>query len=150
MSDTPPSQEPDTTAASGDGLEQPVVEAKPNVTERPDEPSWEASVDPNSETEVSEPKEKGLAVSDAERVELDGRKEFFRLRKLWSHWIVGWITALIVFNILLTFAVGLGFFDFAEYQWFVIAVTVETFLQIVGMGYIAVHFLFSNVKPTVK
>lgn len=150
MSDTPPLRERDGTAASGEGSGGPTVEAELAVTEQADKPSWEASVDPDSETEVSEEKAKGLAVSDAERVELDGRKEFFHLRKLWSHWIIGWITALIAFNVFLTFAVGLCVLDFAQYQWFVIAVTVETFLQIVGMGYIAVHFLFSNVKPTAK
>lgn len=78
------------------------------------------------------------------RIKARGLSEFFELRKGWSHWIIGWITALIAFNVAITMAVGLSYLDFSEYQWFITAVTVETFLQIVGMGYIAVRFLFGN------
>lgn len=101
-------------------------------------------VKPGTETETSARKSAGVAIGEAERVELDGRKSFFDLRKNWSCWIIAWISILILFNIALTGLVGYGVLDFANYQWFITAITVETFLQIVGMGYIAVRFLFSN------
>lgn len=95
---------------------------------------------------VDEDHEKNRAVRAAERehVEINGRRAFFRLRSKWSWWIVIWISSLIIFNASLTYMVGANHLDFKEYQWFITAVTVETFLQIVGMGYIAVKFLFSN------
>ncbi|TMJ20133.1 MAG: hypothetical protein E6G92_10370 [Alphaproteobacteria bacterium] len=86
------------------------------------------------------------AVVDAARqeVETGGRKGFFDLRNRWSSAIIVWISILIMFNAALTVLVGLGGLDFREYHWFITAVTVETFLQIVALGAIAVRFLFSS------
>jgi hypothetical protein len=81
-------------------------------------------------------------------IEAKGREDFFQLRIKWSNWIIGWITSLILFNCALAFFVGLGRLNFQDYKWFITAVTVETFLQIVGMGYIAVRFLFSHSEST--
>ena len=97
-----------------------------------------------TESEVSPGKERGVSLAEGEKVELDGRKKFFALRTTWSHWIIGWITALVAFNVLLTAFVGFGWLDFSEYEWFVTAVTIETFLQIIGLGVIAVKYLFSD------
>ena len=97
-----------------------------------------------TETETSDRKERGVSAAEAERVELDGRRKFFQLRSSWSNWMIGWITALIAFNVILTLLVGLGCLDFTNYQWFVTAVTIETFLQIVALGAIAVKYLFSD------
>lgn len=79
-------------------------------------------------------------------VRVRGLSEFYDLRKKWSRWIIIWISVLILFNGALAVAVGREILDFKEYQWFISAVTVETFLQIVGMGYVAVKFLFSEPK----
>ncbi|OBY24202.1 hypothetical protein [Leisingera sp. JC1] len=79
-------------------------------------------------------------------IKTQGLREFYDLRKKWSGWIIFWISALITFNAILAVLVGAGALDFREYQWFISAVTVETFLQIVGMGYVAVKFLFSEPK----
>ena len=102
---------------------------------------------------VDEPSEAtgDLSTLDVEKiwVEVEGRKQFFNLQKLWSRWIIIWITCLIIFNTILTVLVGLGWLDFKATPWFVTAVTVETFLQVVGLGYVAARFLFSSgVKPT--
>ena len=79
-------------------------------------------------------------------MEVEGRKQFFNLQKLWSRWIIIWITGLIIFNTILTLLVGSGRLDFKSTPWFVTAVTVETFLQVVGLGYVAARFLFSSEK----
>lgn len=104
------------------------------------------SVKIDTKTETSPRKEAGLAVATSEGVELDGRRRFLDLRDKWSNWIIGWISALIAFNILLTILVGSGYLDFENYQWFITAVTIETFLQIVALGAIAVKYLFSDSK----
>ncbi|UMM63148.1 hypothetical protein [Aristophania vespae] len=80
----------------------------------------------------------------AERVEIEGRVKFFELREKWSRGIANWITFQIVSNIMLTFLVGWGCLNFKDYKWFITSVTIETFLQIVGMGYVAVKYLFSS------
>lgn len=85
-------------------------------------------------------------LADMERVEIDGKRKYYKLREKWSGWIIKWITGLILFNCSLAVAVGLGKLDFLKYEWFITIVTVETFLQIVGMGYVAVKFLFSDTS----
>lgn len=89
---------------------------------------------------------KDLAEAEAElaRTNVRGRKEFFDLRKRWSKAILIWISVLIGFNALITLAVGIGCLNFQNYEWFITAVTVETFLQVVGLGYVAVRYLFSD------
>lgn len=94
--------------------------------------------------DTNAPKEAGILEAEQARVEVDGRKQYYALRNDWSGYIACWITALILFNAGLTVGVGTEIFSFTDMQSFVTAVTVETFLQIVGMGYIAVKYLFSN------
>lgn len=97
-----------------------------------------------SEQDDFENKSAGLLAAKREEIEQKGLREYYDLRKIWSNWIIGWICFLILFHAGLTIAVGLKSLDFVNFEWFVTAVTVETFLQVVGMGLIAVKFLFSN------
>lgn len=83
-----------------------------------------------------------VCAADRERVELDGRRAFFKLRWQWSCAVMVWISCFLLFHITLTVAVGLGWLDFLQYQWLIPLITVENFLQIVGMGYVVVRFLY--------
>lgn len=103
-----------------------------------------------SPRDTSEEKERGILAALAEKVELEGRKNFFQLRSKWSSAIMGWIFILIIFNIGLTISVGVGWLDFDDNRWFLTTVTVETFLQVVGLGYIAVRYLFSDGVSLLK
>lgn len=80
--------------------------------------------------------------AEAKAIELKGREDFFKLRKKWSCAIIVWISTLIVVNAVIIFGVGLELVDFRDYYSLVFAVVVENFLQIVGMGYIIVQFLY--------
>lgn len=100
----------------------------------------EKPTDPGKKAELDEAR--------AKAVEIDGREKFFGLRDNWSTIIMVWITSLILFNIALTVAVGAGWLDFTNMQWFITTVLVETFLQTVGLGYIAVKYLFSDKPPS--
>ena len=82
-----------------------------------------------------------------ETVEIEGRKSFYWLRTKWSWAIVVWLTILIVFNCALAILVGAGRLDYTKYQWFITAVTVETFLQVIGLAVLAVRYLFSDARP---
>ena len=99
-----------------------------------------------ADSPVEEDKGKAVALREGamEAVELDGRRKFYSLRTKWSWVIVFWTTTLIWFNCYLAYKIGTDQWKFVEYKWFITAVTVETFLQIVGMGYVAVRFLFSR------
>lgn len=78
------------------------------------------------------------------RVEIEGRQQFFGLRGDWSFWIILWISAQLVFQIVLTGCLGLAWLDFKAYPYFLPIVTIQTFLQIVGMGLIVVNFLYEK------
>lgn len=81
--------------------------------------------------------------AERERTEVEGRKKFFNLRNTWSLWIIIWLNFLILFNCILTIFVGKNYLTFTSDPWFPRLITGETFLQIVGLGYVAVKFLFS-------
>ena len=97
--------------------------------------------DPQKRSELADATEKA--------VEIDGRKRYFLLRDRWSASIVIWISILIAFNIMVTVAVGFKWLDYTGLQWFITAVLVQTFLQIVGLGVVAVKYLFSD-EPAIR
>jgi len=78
----------------------------------------------------------------AEQIELNARIQFLDLRKRWSGNLKWWIGFLLVFHTLLTIAIGLKLLDFEKYQWFIRILVVEDFLQICGMCFIVVKFLY--------
>jgi hypothetical protein len=107
----------------------------------------EAAESAISEARPDDPaKDEAILVAEnrTDEVEIEGRKVFFALRTRWSTMIIWWISVLIAFNCALAILVGARWLDFTGLQWFVTAVTVETFLQIVALGAIAVRFLFSS------
>lgn len=104
--------------------------------------------DASNAVDTSEPedpaKKEALADARREAVEIEGRQKFFRLRSRWSWAILSWISVLILFNCGLAIAVGAKWLNFEDNQWFITAVTVETFLQVIGLGFVAVRYLFSS------
>lgn len=80
--------------------------------------------------------------AEAERIELEGRRNFFLLRKNWSTCIISWISVFIAFHIILTFCVGFKWLDFTNNPWIVPSIVLENFAQIIGMGIIVMKFLY--------
>ena len=68
-----------------------------------------------SERTSSARKAAAVQSAEAEAVELEGRRSYFRLRSSWSRWIIAWITALMISNVVLTVFVGAGKLNFIEY-----------------------------------
>lgn len=77
-------------------------------------------------------------------VHIDGRKDFYKLRKYWSVVLSGFIFLLILFQFTVIMFVGSGVLDLIEYKSLLVVTMGETFLQIIGMGYIVVNFLFNG------
>ncbi len=80
------------------------------------------------------------------KVHLDGLISFYKLRCRWSTFILICIGVLIVFQIALTFLVGMKMLDFSDYQWFLPLVVTENFVQVIGLALIVVRFLFNKEK----
>lgn len=80
--------------------------------------------------------------AESEKIDLRGRAQFLDLRETWSHALVRWIACLLLFQMLLTLLIGWGYLDFRSYPLFLPIVTIQTLIQIVGMGYIIVQFLY--------
>lgn len=97
--------------------------------------------------EEPEPKNVNDFLSDSprERVELDGRKGFFKLRWIWSVCIVSWISFLIVSHTIIALLIGARKLDFTGNEWLISIIIAENFLQIVGMGYVVVKFLYKSI-----
>lgn len=78
------------------------------------------------------------------RIRTEGLAQFYGLRVTWSKWLIGWISLLITFQVILTFAVGLKAVDFTGFETFLQLTVGQNFLQVVGLAIIVVRFLHSN------
>jgi hypothetical protein len=83
-------------------------------------------------------------LSHWENLELRSRKEFLDMRKTWSRWIIAWITGIIVFHIVLVCLIGCDILEYKDNGWLLVATIVEGLLEIFGMGFIIVKFLFDG------
>ena len=84
------------------------------------------------------------------KIENQGRTDYFHLRIKWSWFLLVTLSVMVLFQIFLTVAIGLAWFDFKNYKSFLELLVGETFLQIAGMCYIVVRCLFPNNKETKK
>jgi hypothetical protein len=72
-----------------------------------------------------------------------GWEDYYKLRKHWSRAIMFcFLPTVIVFQIVLVSSVGLGGWRFTGNAVFLNTIAGELFMQIAGMGYIVVKFLF--------
>ena len=87
-----------------------------------------------------------------QKAQRHGVEGYYELRKQWSRYLVCFLGSSILFQFLLTVSIGLKWLDFAQNQAILKMVVGENFLQIAGMGYIIVKFLYpeqkSDQKPT--
>jgi len=103
-----------------------------------------------AEKETDEAKDAALTLGEAQKVEVDGRRQFFRLQDKWSDVIIDWITGLLIFNCLLVVFVGFGLISYEKTPWLINTFVTEIFLQVIGLGYIAARFLFPGVAEGEK
>ena len=78
------------------------------------------------------------------RLDNDGRKEYFWLRKKWSWVLVVALSLTILYHFLFCWMLGAGVWKYDAYKTFPYLQTVEFFGQIVGLCWIVVTFLFSD------
>lgn len=87
--------------------------------------------------------EAAVKAKDAE-VHRKGWENFYKLRNKWSIYLMITLGLMIFFQTALTVAVGLHWLDFTNYKNLIYVVISENFIQIVGMAYIVVEYLFKN------
>jgi hypothetical protein len=76
------------------------------------------------------------------QIELDGRQNYFSLRKRWSLLLKLLLSISIIFQFIVILLVGFGCLNYKEYSWFINLVMGENFFQIIGLCLIVVNFLF--------
>jgi hypothetical protein len=59
---------------------------------------------------------------------------------------MGIIAAMILFQLLLIWLVGIKVWDFTEYEWLVQLLLVQNLAQVVGLAIYAVKYLFSDIS----
>ncbi|MBS1063427.1 hypothetical protein JK185_10270 [Gluconobacter wancherniae] len=83
---------------------------------------------------------------NAASIENAGRKEYFSLRKRWSNCLLIFIGSLLMLNALITIILlvmtAFKLVQFSDFRFIIETVLMASFLEIVGMAYIAVRFLF--------
>lgn len=77
-------------------------------------------------------------------VRINGASDFYDLRKYWSLTLSLFIGFMLFSQFVITILLGCGLIDLEKYNTFLIIVVSENFLQVVGMGYIVVRFLFNG------
>lgn len=76
-----------------------------------------------------------------------GKSGYFRMQKFWSWTMVGILTYSVVLQGYLISSVGYNKMDFREYKTFLNLIAGQNFLQIIGLCYIIVKYLFpDNIK----
>jgi hypothetical protein len=84
--------------------------------------------------------------SEREKLRIKGLGEFFEMRMTWSRWLIAWVTGLIVFQVLLTVAIGTGALVFQGHETFLNLTVGQNFVQVVAMAVIVLRFLHSRSK----
>jgi hypothetical protein len=92
------------------------------------------------------PEESLSAASENEKLRNQGLQQFYGMRLTWSRWLIGWVTGLIAFQILLTVAIGTGALAFDGHETFLNLTVGQNFVQVVAMAIIVVRFLHSRGK----
>lgn len=82
--------------------------------------------------------------SDEEKIHLDGVRTFYSHRKYWSIFIVVIIGIIILFDTALTVLVGCNILNYEKYNWLLETVIGKTTLEILGLAFLVVKFLFDR------
>ncbi len=91
--------------------------------------------------------EEELSKTEAEfQIRVSGLKAYFIMRERWSWILASLLIASIIFQFILVLIVGKNWLDFSKNKDFLLLVTGENFVQIIGLCVIIVNFLFPKAK----
>lgn len=81
-------------------------------------------------------------VTQAEYAHLSGLKDHYRHKQWWSYFLMALMVGMIGFQSFLLYKVGIGSWDFIEYEWLLPALLVQNLGQVVGLAVFVVRSLF--------
>ncbi len=84
-----------------------------------------------------------IEYSGIEKIELEARRKYYFHRWIWSWSILFWITIILIFDCYLAHKVGVSEWNFDKYPWLIHEIVGVNFLQLIGMGFVIVKFLFN-------
>lgn len=83
---------------------------------------------------------------DMASVKLDGLKSFYKMRRVWSYYLAICLATILVFDIVLVVLVGLEALTFED-DWFLRIVLGTNLVDVIGLVYLVVRFLFGKDTP---
>ena len=74
-----------------------------------------------------------------------GLEAHFRHKSLWSSVLIFTIAWMVIFESILVWCVGVGWWDFTQYSWLIPTLMIQFLAQIVGLGLLVVKSLFRDM-----
>jgi hypothetical protein len=108
------------------------------LSEREENPRWQRQF----EREFSESAIQG----EVAYAHLRGLTDHYRHKGKWSWFLMGLMGFMVVYQSVLLWMVGAGYWDFSRYDWLLPILLVQNFAQIVGLALFVVKALFSAMK----
>lgn len=101
------------------------------------------------EDELEFDREFEIRAIDAERawVHLRGLQDHYSHKKSWSYALMVLLGGMVVFQWALLVFVGLGIWDFTQYEWLLPILLVQNLGQIIGLAFVVVKSLFKDLDP---
>jgi hypothetical protein len=98
------------------------------------------------ERDFSEGFEESSVKLETEYVHLQGIRDHYRHKGRWSYFLMALLGAMIAFQWVLLWKVGLKAWDFTQYEWLLPILLVQNLGQIIGLAFIVVKSLFRELK----
>lgn len=90
--------------------------------------------------------ERANASTEEAYAHLQGIRDHYKHKKLWSYFIMALMAGMIWFQSYLLYKVGIKAWDFSQYKWLLPALLVQNLAQIVGLAVFVVKALFTDLR----
>ena len=98
------------------------------------------------ERDFSEGFEESSVKLETEYAHLQGIRDHYRHKGRWSSFLMALLGAMIAFQWILLWQVGLQAWDFTQYEWLLPILLVQNLGQIIGLAFIVVKSHFREIK----
>lgn len=90
--------------------------------------------------------ERATASTEEAYAHLQGIRDHYKHKKLWSFFIMALMAGMICFQSYLLYQVGIKAWDFSQYTWLLPALLVQNLAQIVSLAVFVVKALFTDLR----
>lgn len=114
----------------------------PSPSEILQSPGFDEAGSDEFQSQFSEDIERDFVKSEVDWAHLKGLQDHYWHKGAWSWFLMGLLVLMIGFQSFLLVMVGLGFWDFTQYEWLLPALLVQNLGQIIALAYVVVKSLF--------